>query len=104
MARLTEEYPYFIKDAIPAGTYRGIDRDIVTPAVMAMLICEAGLPDNVVYRFTKALWENIADLHKVHPKAALITLETALNGVSVPVHPGAARFYVEKGMTVPAVK
>ena len=104
MSRLTAEYPYFIKDVIPAGTYRGVDRDVVTPAVMAMLICEAGLPDEVVYRFTKALWENIADLHRVHPKATLITLETALDGVSVSVHPGAAKFYSEKGMTVPAVK
>jgi len=104
MTRLTAEYPYFIKDVIPAGTYRGIDRDIVTPAVNAMLICEAGLPDDVVYRFTKALWENISDLRKVHPKAEFITLETALDGVSVPVHPGAARFYTEKGMTVPTVK
>ena len=104
MSRLTAEYPYFIKDVIPAGTYRGVDRDVVTPAVMAMLICEAGLPDEVVYRFTKALWENIADLHRVHPKATLITLETALDGVSVSVHPGAAKFYSEKGITVPAVK
>jgi TRAP transporter TAXI family solute receptor len=104
MTKLTEEYPYFIKDVIPAGTYRGIDSDIVTPAVMAMLVCEASLSDDVVYRFTKALWENIADLHKVHPKAGLITLVTALDGVSVPVHPGAARFYTERGMTVPTVK
>ncbi|HRX25922.1 MAG TPA: TAXI family TRAP transporter solute-binding subunit [Aminivibrio sp.] len=104
MTKLTEEYPYFIKDVIPAGTYRGIDSDIVTPAVMAMLVCEASLSDDVVYRFTKALWENIADLHKVHPKAGLITLVTALDGVSVPVHPGAARFYTERGMTVPKVK
>lgn len=104
MSRLTAEYPYFVKDIIPAGTYRGVDRDVVTPAVMAILICEANLPDDVIYRFTKALWENIADLHKVHPKAVLITLETALDGVSVPLHPGAAKFYSEKGMAVPAVK
>jgi TRAP transporter TAXI family solute receptor len=104
MSSLVAEYPFFVRDIIPAGTYRGIDRDIVTPAVMALLVCEADLPDNVVYRFTKALWENIADLQKVHPKATFITLKTALDGVSVPVHPGAAQFYSEKGMTVPAVK
>ena len=69
-----------------------------------MLVCDAQLSDEVVYQFTKALWDNIADLHKVHAKAKLITLETALDGVSVPVHPGAAKFYTEKGMKVPAIK
>ena len=104
MAKLVKEFPFFIKDVIPAGTYNGVNRDTPTPAVMAMLVCDAQLSDDVVYKFTKALWDNIADLHKVHAKAKLITLETALDGVSVPVHPGAAKFYTEKGMKVPAVK
>jgi len=104
MGKLIKEYPFFIKDTIPAGTYNGVDRDVSTPAVMAMLVCDAQLSDDVVYKFTKALWENISDLHKVHAKAKLITLETALDGVSVPVHPGAAKFYTEKGMKVPAIK
>ena len=71
---------------------------------MAMIVCDGDLPDEVIHTFTKALWDNIADLHKVHAKAKLITLETALDGVSVPVHPGAAKFYTEKGMKVPAIK
>ncbi len=104
MSKLVKEFPFFIKDVIPAGTYNGVAKDTPTPAVMAMLVCDAQLSDDVVYKFTKALWDNIADLHKVHAKAKLITLETALDGVSVPVHPGAAKFYSEKGMKVPAVK
>lgn len=101
MERLTEEFPYFIRDVIPAGTYRAVDRDVVTPAVIAMLICDGDLGDDLIYRITKALWENVSDLHKVHPKAALITLDTALQGLSIPLHPGAAKYYTELGIEVP---
>ena len=103
MGRLTEEFPYFIRDVIPAGTYRAVDRDVVTPAVIAMLICDGDLEDNMVYKITKALWENVSDLHRVHPKAALITLDTALQGLSIPLHPGAAKYYSEQGVEVPAI-
>ena len=78
--------------------------DVSTPAVMAILVCDADLPDETVYQFTKALWDNIEELYKVHAKAKLITLETALNGASVPVHPGAGKFYKEKEMTLPVIK
>ncbi|NLK18334.1 MAG: TAXI family TRAP transporter solute-binding subunit [Synergistaceae bacterium] len=101
---LREEFPFFIKSTIPAGTYRGIDRDVSTPAVLAMLICDASLPDDVVYRFTKAFWENLADLRKAHPQADHIHLETALDGATIPVHPGAARYYAEVGMEIPEIK
>ena len=103
MTRLVKEFPFFIKDVIPAGTYNGVDHDTPTPAVMAMLICDADLSDDVVYKFTKALWENIEDLYKVHAKARMITLETALDGTSVPVHPGAAKYYKVVGVKVPAL-
>ena len=104
MAVLLAEHPFFVKGLIPAGTYQGIDRSVQTPAVLAMLVCDAALPQDVVYRFTRALWENVSDLQKVHEKAKYITLDTAMDGISVPVHPGAAQFYAEKGMTVPAFK
>ncbi|MFA7621350.1 MAG: TAXI family TRAP transporter solute-binding subunit [Aminobacteriaceae bacterium] len=104
MDKLIEKYPFFVKDIIPAGTYHGVDRDVPTPAVIAMLVCDADLSDDVIYKFTKAFWENITDLHKVHAKAKEITLETALDGVSVPVHPGAAKYYAELGMAIPDIK
>ena len=101
LAALKDEFPFFVKNVIPAGTYRGIDRDVVTPAVLAMLICDAALPDEVVYNITKAFWENAADLRKAHPQADFIHMETALDGATIPVHPGAARYYMEMGMTLP---
>ncbi|GAB1426817.1 TAXI family TRAP transporter solute-binding subunit [Aminivibrio sp.] len=102
--KLIDKYSFFIKDVIPAGTYKGVDKDVPTAAVMAMLVCDADLPEETVYQFTKALWDNIEELYKVHAKAKLITLKTGLNGASVPVHPGAAKYYKEQGMTVPVIK
>ncbi len=99
--KLVNEFPYFVKSVIPAGTYQGIDRDIKTPAVMALLVCDADLPEELIYRVTKALWDNIDELRPVHAKAQLITLDTALDGVSVPLHPGAAKYYKEVGMKLP---
>jgi len=66
-----------------------------------MWVCDGDLPEELVYRVTKAFWENIADVQKVHAKGQLITIETALDGISVPLHPGAARYYTEIGLKVP---
>jgi len=104
MNKLHDKYPFFTKGVIPAGTYKGIDHDTVTPQVMAMLICREDLSEELVYNFTKTFWENVRDLDKVHAKAKLITLETALEGLSIPLHPGAAKYYQEKGMTIPEIK
>jgi len=98
---LHAQYPFFVKDVVPAGTYRGVDKNVQPVAVQAMWVCDADLPENLVYRITKAFWENIADVQKVHAKGKLITLDTALDGISVPMHPGAARYYNEIGMKVP---
>lgn len=104
LQKLEAQFPFFASDVIPAGTYKGIDSDVITPAVMAMVVCDGDLPEEVIYTFTKTLWEHIDELYKVHNKAQLITLDTALVGISVPVHPGAAKYYAEKGMAVPEVK
>ena len=100
MSKLTKEFPYFVSSTIPAGTYRGVDQDVTTPAVMAMLITHDEIPEEVVYEFTKAMFTNIADVHAAHAKGREITLQTALSGLTVPLHPGAARFYREQGFKV----
>ncbi|EFC91182.1 TRAP transporter solute receptor, TAXI family [Dethiosulfovibrio peptidovorans DSM 11002] len=104
MAELTETFSYFVKSSIPAGTYNGVDHDTPTPAVMAMWVCDADLPEDLIYRITKTFWENVEEMHKVHSKCKLFTLDTATAGASVPVHPGAAKFYKEAGIPVPDLK
>lgn len=101
MSKLTKEFPYFVKSSIPANTYKGVTQSTQTPAVMALLVVDEKVPADVVYKFTKALWENIDVVHKAHAKGKEINLKRALNGVTVPLHPGAAKYYKEKGMKVP---
>ncbi|MDN5336833.1 MAG: uncharacterized protein PWR02_1859 [Synergistales bacterium] len=102
--KLHGEYPFFVKHVVPAGTYKGVDKDTTTVAVQAMWACDAGLSDDLVYKITKTFWENVDDLYQVHARARQITLDTALEGVSVPVHPGAAKYYKEIGMEVPVIE
>lgn len=101
---LVKQFPYFTKDVVPAGTYKGVDHDTPTPAVMAILVCDATMPDDLAYNIVKAIFENLDELKPVHDKAKLISLETALKGASISVHPGAAKYYKEKGMAVPEVR
>ncbi|WP_102108951.1 TAXI family TRAP transporter solute-binding subunit [Oceaniglobus roseus] len=83
---------------IPGGTYDGQDADVPTIAISNYLITHADVSDEVAYQMTKLLFENIETLTSSHQAAAQISLEKALDGMPVPLHPGAERFYREKGM------
>lgn len=95
--------PYYIPSVIPAGTYPGVTYDVNTVAVSGMLVTNANIDEELVYQITKAMWSNTARklLDNGHPKGKAITLKTALEGVEgigVPLHPGAERFYREAGL------
>ncbi len=95
--------PYYIPSKIPANTYPGVTYDVNTVAVSGILVTNANQDEELIYGITKALWSKTARklLDNGHAKGKSITLETALDGVKgigVPLHPGAARFYKEKGM------
>ena len=100
MAQLSKAHPYFVASKIPAGTYSGINKDVNTPAVMAILITHDKVSEDVIYKFTKTLFENLGDIHASHAKGKEINLKTALDGITVPLHSGAAKYFKEKGMTV----
>lgn len=96
--QIVAKYPYFADvTVIPKGTYKGIDEDITTTGSLATLCIQADLPEDVVYNMTKTLFEKKDDIVKVHEKGKSIDLKTAVNGFSVPIHPGAAKYYKEKG-------
>jgi len=96
---LTEKYGFFAKSDIPEGAYEGI-ATTPTVAVGAQWFTSAKEDDELIYQITKALWnEKSRKLLDVgHAKGKSITLETALNGIGVPLHPGAERFYKEAGL------
>ena len=97
---LAKEHPYFVPSIIPAKTYNKVDKDIKTPAVMAILVTHDKVPDDVIYQFTKAMFTNIADIHASHAKGREINLDSALDGLTAPLHPGAAKYYKEMGIKV----
>lgn len=95
---LKKKYPFYTIEKIPANTYKGQERDITTPAVMAMMVARKDLSEDLVYKFTKAIFDNLPQFHSAHAAAKRLTLQTALSGMPVPLHPGAEKFYREKGI------
>jgi uncharacterized protein len=96
---LLEQYPFFAKDTIPAHTYPGVG-ETETLSVGAQWLVGAEVDEDLVYGITKALWHENARklLDDGHSKGRAITLETALDGIAVPLHPGAERYYREVGL------
>ncbi|MBP1719930.1 MAG: transporter solute receptor, family [Deltaproteobacteria bacterium] len=96
-AKLTKKYPFLAPIKIPANTYKNITTEVKTVAVMAVLIINSEIKDDIGYNLTKALFENQADLASAHAKGKELSLQTAVRGVSIPFHPGAVKYYKEKG-------
>ena len=88
----------YIAVTIPAGTYQGQDADVETAAVGNFLITHEGVSDEVAYQMTKQLFENLPDMVAAHNAAKAIDIQKALTGMPVPLHPGAERYYKEKGL------
>ena len=98
--KLLDRYPYYTADEIPAGTYEGVADAVPTVAVMAWLVASADLDEELVYQMTASLLNNLDRLHSESAPARLkaMSLEHALDGLSIQLHPGSRRFYSEKGL------
>jgi hypothetical protein len=96
--KLVTENPYFAKATIPGGLYAANPEPTETYGVLATLVTSAKTPDNVVYALVKATFDSFDEFKKLHP--ALANLDAAKmvkDGLSAPLHPGAAKYYKEKG-------
>ncbi len=99
--RMIQKYgPIYFKRSIPRNTYTGMDADVQVACVANLLICREKMEDSLVYNILKALFEHQPELVAVHKEAANLTLATATVGSSLPFHPGAIRYYREKGVKV----
>lgn len=94
---LIEKYPYYAKDTIEKGTY-GLESDVDTVAVMAMIVVRNDISEDAVYEITKAIYENTDAI--AHAKAEFISKETALEGIGFDLHPGAQKYYEEVGVEI----
>jgi uncharacterized protein len=97
LEKLTSEYSFFTEGTIPKGTYEN-EEDISTVSIMNILLVNKNLSEEVVYDLTKAIFEHIDDIHASHNSAKNITLDTATDGMVVPLHPGAEKYLKEKGV------
>jgi len=88
----------YVKATIPANTYEGQSAAVPTAAVVNYLVTREGVSDDTVYKMTKAIYESLPELSAAHAAAKEIKLENALSGMPIPVHPGAQRYFNEKGV------
>ncbi len=99
IATLCESYSFYTPYEISADVYNAAE-PTKTVAVKATLVVKADLDETLVYNMTKGLFENLDAVAAAHAKGAEMSLEGAVEGVSVPLHPGAAKYFAEQGLAV----
>jgi TRAP transporter TAXI family solute receptor len=102
LERINAKYPLWSRYVIQAGTYPNQADDLQTIAHPNVLAVRADIPDEAVYKITRTIFENLAALHEIHKATREVTLDKALTGLGAPLHPGAARYYREQGIEIPA--
>jgi uncharacterized protein len=96
--KLLADKPFYTKAQVPGGMYKGNAGAVDSYGVLATVVSGAKVPDDVVYTVVKAVFDNINEFKALHPALAnLKPEEMATKGQFAPVHPGAARYYKEKG-------
>jgi TRAP transporter TAXI family solute receptor len=97
--KLVAENPYYRKAVIPGGMYAGSPEDVTTFGVGATFVSSAKVPADTIYQVTRAVFENFDEFRKLHPAFGnLSTAEMVKDGLSAPLHDGAARYYKEAGL------
>lgn len=98
--KLIEQMPKYLPMSVPAGTYKGQDKDVETVGSGAMWACRADLSDNDVYEMVKSVYssDGLDFLKKVHAAANGILLENAAKWRPIPLHPGAEKFFKENNL------
>jgi hypothetical protein len=95
-----EKYPYFAKLAVPAGTYRGVDKDVPSFQDSTLWVANSKVPDEVVYQLLSVIYTPEGLKHMVSQKKTFkeMSIENGIKGIVTPMHPGAQKFWKEKGV------
>jgi len=99
MRRVNERFPHYDHARIPGGTYRGIDNDVWTGGVQDILVVREDMDEEEAYMITRAIFDAIEDVRRVHPSVNNMVFDN-YNHTLVPLHPGALRFYRERGIPI----
>ncbi len=95
---LMKKFPFYPVAVIPGGMYKGTDADVTTFGPRATLMTSSSLSDEVAYAMVKAVFDNLDEFRELHPALATLTTENMLEGNSIPYHPGAIKYFKEKGL------
>lgn len=95
-----EKYPYFSKLSVPAGTYKGVDTETPSFQDSALWVANAKVPDDVVYKLLSTIYtdEGLAHMRQQKKTFKEMSVKTGINGIVTPLHPGAEKFWKEKGL------
>ena len=95
-----DKYPYFSKLKVPAGTYKGVDTDTPSFQDSALWVANADVPADVVYALLSKIYtpEGLAHMVNVKKTAKAMSVEDGIKGIITPLHPGAEKFWKEKGV------
>jgi len=97
--KLVADYPYYAKATIHAGMYPNNHQETNTYGVLATFVSSIDVPEETVYLIVKAVFENFDDFKKLHPAFGhLEAKDMVKNGLSAPLHPGAEKYFKEKGL------
>jgi TRAP transporter TAXI family solute receptor len=99
-----EDYPFYTQLTIPANTYSGVDYDVASFQDSALWVAGKHVKDDTVYKALADIYskEGLGYMVKVKSTAKAMSVEGGLNGIVTPVHPGAQKFWTEKGLTISA--
>jgi len=101
LAKLNEGVNLWKRFVVPANTYPGQSEPIYTAAQPNFLAVRSDVDEEVVYRVTRVIYENLSFLYSVHKATRVMTLENAIDSLPVKLHPGAVRYYREQGIPIP---
>ncbi len=101
MAAADSERNLWTRFVIPAGTYPGQAEDFNTIAQPNFLAVRDDVSEENVYMITKTIYENLGFLQAIHPATEVMSIDSAIAGLPLPLHPGAARYYQEVGLEIP---
>ncbi len=102
LAKIQKQYPIWNRFVVKAGTYPGQKADINTISQPNFLAVQPDVSEETIYLITKTIYENLPFLNNIHKATKAMSIERAISGLPVPLHPGAAKYYEEMGIKIPA--
>ncbi|MGD8539783.1 MAG: TAXI family TRAP transporter solute-binding subunit [Candidatus Aminicenantes bacterium] len=99
---VNSEYAVWKRAILEAGTYPGQDKPIQTVSQSNLLVVHEDIGEDHIYKIVKNMYDNLSFLRQVHRATEKMSVETALAGLPVPLHPGALRYYREQGLSIPS--